>query len=210
MPELLASGQLKAVEEFATTGTLAVAADTWRIEQLQKHRIRALLAENELQQALHAAKGLFNVCGMGFTKDALPLIVDCLKATHPNDPALIAEFKLQVLANAQEDPAERRRLLAKHGGNSVMESIPADPDPYVDAIAKRRNLTDYRGLYGTGNLLLMSGRIKEAHAVFMKVYQIAPPQELKYASEGIAKLIKAEDGGLGKANQFVMSIRPKE
>ena len=56
----------------------------------------------------------------------------------------------------------------------------------------------------------MSGRIKEAHEVLMKVYQIAPPGELKYASEGIAKLIKAEDGGLGKANQFVMSIRPKE
>jgi hypothetical protein len=89
-----------------------------------------------------------------------------------------------------------------------MESIPADPTPYADAISKRKNVTDYRGLYGTGNLLLLSGRIKEAHDAFMRVYKIAPPGELKYASEGIAKLIKAEDGGLGKANQFVMSIRP--
>jgi len=209
MAALLRAGQNQAVEEFATKGTLAVAADTWRIEQLQKHRITALLAEHKPQEALHAAKGLFNVCGMGFTKDALPILVDCLKAANPNDPSLIPKFKLQVLANAQEDPAERQRLLAKYDGNSVMESILADPGPYGEAIAKRANITDYRGLYGTGNLLLMSGRIKEAHDVFMKVYQIAPPGELKYASEGIAKLIKAEEGGLGKANQFVMSIRPK-
>ena len=95
-------------------------------------------------------------------------------------------------------------------GNSVMNSIEADRELYADAIAKRQNLSDYRELYGTGNLLLLTGRIKEAHQVFMKVYQIAPSNELKYASEGIAKLIKAEDGGLGKANQFVMSVRPKE
>jgi tetratricopeptide (TPR) repeat protein len=207
---LLQAKQYAAVEEFANAGTIAVCADTWRIEQLQKHRIEALLAENKPGEALHAAKALFNVCGMGFTKDALPPLVDSLKAAHPDDPSIVPKFKLQVLANAQEDPAERKRLLAKYGGNSVMDSIPADPGPYKEAIEERKGLTDYRGLYGTGNLLLMSGRIKEAHEVFMKVYQIAPPGELKYASEGIAKLIKAEDGGLGKANQFVMSIRPKE
>jgi tetratricopeptide (TPR) repeat protein len=207
---LVRAKQYAAVEEFAVSGTIAVPADTWRIEQLQKHRIEALLAENKPDQALHAAKALFNVCGMGFTKDALPLLVDSLKAAHPDDPSIVPKFKLQVLANAQEDPVERKRLLAKYGGNSVMDAIPADPEPYKEAIEKRKGLTDYRGLYGTGNLLLLSGRIKEAHEVFMKVYQIAPPGELKYASEGIAKLIKAEDGGLGKANQFVMSIRPKE
>ena len=207
---LVNAKQYSAVEEFAILGTLAVAADTWRIEQLQKHRIEALLAENKPDEALHAAKALFNVCGMGFTKDALPLLVDSLKAAHPDDLSIVPKFKLQVLANAQEDPVERKRLLAKYGGNSVMDSIAADPEPYKEAIEERKGLTDYRGLYGTGNLLLMSGRINEAHEVFMKVYQIAPPGELKYASEGIAKLIKAEDGGLGKANQFVMSIRPKE
>jgi hypothetical protein len=207
---LVRAKQYAAVEEFSISGTIAVAADTWRIEQLQRHRVEALLAENKPDEALHAAKALFNVCGMGFTKDALPLLVDSLKAAHPDDPTLVSKFKLQVLANAQEDPAERKRLLAKYGGNSVMDSIPADPKPYKEAIEKRKGLTDYRWLYGTGNLLLMSGRIKEAHEVFMKVYQIAPTGELKYASEGIAKLIKAEDGGLGKANQFVMSIRPRE
>lgn len=210
MAGLLHSGRYAAVVEFATTGTLALPADTWRIEQLQKHRIAALLAENKPREALAAAKGLFNVCSLGFVKDALPILCDCLKAAHPDDRSIVPRLKLQVLANAQEDPAERKRLLAKYGGNSIMDSIPADPLPYSQAIADRRALSDYRGLYGTGNLLLLSGRVREAHETFAKVYQIAPPQELKYATEGIAKLIKAEEGGLGKANQFVISIRPEK
>ncbi|HZL36438.1 MAG TPA: hypothetical protein VFC78_14050 [Tepidisphaeraceae bacterium] len=205
---LLQAKQYAAVEEFAIAGTISLPADTWRIEQLQRHRVEALLAEGKPREALSAARGLFNVCGMGFTKDALPILCDCLKAAHPEDPGIVPRFKVQMLANAQEGPKDRARLLAKCGGNSIMESIPADPLPYAKAIASRAGLTEYRELYGTGNLLLMAGRLKEAHAVFDKVYAIAPKGELKYATEGIAKVIKAEDGGLGKANQFVISIRP--
>jgi hypothetical protein len=80
---LLRAEQYSTVEEFTTAGTIAVCPDTWRIEQLQRHRIEALLAENKPDEALRAAKALFNVCGMGFTKDALPLLVDALKAAHP-------------------------------------------------------------------------------------------------------------------------------
>jgi hypothetical protein len=210
MQGLLDSYQYNAVSELAIAGTLALPADTWRIEQLQKHRITALLRQDKPKEALAVAKGLFNMCGLGFVKDELPLLADCLKAAHPDDPRIVPQWKLQVLAGAQEDPAERKRLLEKYGGNSVMDAIPADPDPYVKAIAERRNITDYRGLYGTGNLLLLSGRTKEARQVFDKVYAIAPPGELKYATEGIAKCLKAEDGGLGRANQFVISIRPQK
>ena len=209
MQGLLDSYQYKAVGELAVAGTLALPADTWRIEQLQKHRITALLRQDKPKEALAVAKGLFNVCGMGFVKEELPLLAECLKQAHPEDPGIVARWKLQILAGAQEDPAERKRLMEKYGGNSVMDAIQADPTPYVKAIAERRTITDYRGLYGTGNLLLLSGRTKEAHEIFAKVYAIAPPGELRYATEGIAKLIKAEDGGIGRANQFVISVRPK-
>ena len=210
MQGLYDAGQYDAVCEFAIAGTLALPADTWRIEQLHKHRIRALLKLNRPNEALRAAKGLFNMCGLGFVKDELPLLADCLKAAHPDEPGIVPRWKLQILAGAQEDPAERKRLVEKYGGNSIMNSIPADPDPYAQAIAERRNIADYRGMYGTGNLLLLSGRIKEARQVFDKEYAIAPPGELKYATEGIAKCLKAEDGGLGRANQFVISIRPQK
>ena len=210
MLKLLAEKRYQAVEEFAITGTLALPADTWRIEQLQKHRIRALLEEHKPQEALQAAKALFNVCGMGFVKEALPILSECLAAVHPEDRSIVPKFKRQILAGAQEDPAERKRLLSLCGGNSIMDAIEADPAAYAQAIAQRRTVSDWRARYGMGNLLLMSGRIKEAREVFTKVYADAPPGELRYASEAIAKLIKAEDGGLGRANEFVLSIKPKE
>lgn len=209
MAQLLQHKEYAAVEEFAVAGTLALPADTWRIEQLQKHRIRALLEERRFPEALRAAKGLFNACGMGFVKEELPLLCECLAAAHPDDRGLVPRFKRQILAGAQEDAAERQRLLAKFGGNSIMTSIDADPTPYAEALRRRVGVSDWRALYGTGNLLLLSGRMKEARHVFEKVYAEAPATELRYASEAIAKLIKAEDGGLGRANQFVRSIQPK-
>jgi hypothetical protein len=206
---LLDHQQYGAVEELAVAGTLALPADTWRIEELQRYRIRALLAEHRSVDALHAAKALFNVCSMGFVKDALPLLSQALSAAHPNDPEIVPRFKLQVMAGASEDPAERQRLLEKYGGNTIMTSIAAEPDPYRVALEQRKNLTGWREQYGNGNLLLLSGRFAEARVVFTKVYTERPPEELRYASEAVAKLIKAEDGQLGRANQFVRSIRPQ-
>jgi hypothetical protein len=210
LAQLLKDKQYQAVEEFAVVGTLALPADTGRIEGLQKYRIRALLDEHKPQEALRVAKSLFNVCSMGFVKDELPLLCECLAAAHPDDPGIVPRFKRQVLAGAQEDPAERKRLLDQCGGNSIMEALEADPGPYTQTIAQRRSISDWRGRYGTGNLLLLSGRIKEAREVFTKVYADAPPSELRYASEAIAKLIKAEDGGLGRANEFLLSIKPRQ
>ena len=209
MVELLRTKHYSAVEEFAVAGTLACAADTERVQKLLKFRIEALLAEGKPQEALAAAKSLFNVCNMEFTKDALPLLCDCLTAARPQEPGIVARFKLQILANAQEDPSDRAKLALEYGRNSVMESIPTEKAPYSSALAGRKNLSDYHGLQGTGNLLLLVGRVREAHEVFAQAYRIAPPESLKPATEAIARVIKAEEGGLGKANQFIISIRPK-
>jgi len=209
MVKLLEQKQYAAVEEFAIAGTLALPADTWRIEQLQKHRIRALLEEHRPKEALRSAKALFNVCGMEFVKEELPILCECLAAAHSDDPGIVPRFKRQLLAGAQEDPAERKRLLDKVGGNSIMMSIEADPEPYAHALAGRRSTSDWRGMCGTANLLLMSARIGEAREVIARVYAQAPASELRYASEAVARGIKAEDGGLGRANEFVRSIKPR-
>jgi hypothetical protein len=118
-------------------------------------------------------------------------------------------FRLQQLAGAQSDPAIRKISLAELG-ESVMASIEVDGAPFKDAIAQRQNAADYDTLYSLGNLLLISGRIPEAREVFEKVYKIAPAGELNYASEAIAKVIKAEDGAIGRANAFAAAIRPRE
>jgi hypothetical protein len=208
LKELMKQGQYQAVEQLAIAGTLALPADTWRLEVLQGYRVLALLAEHKNDEALRAAKGLFNVCGMGYVKDALPLLFQSVAAARPQDPSLVPRFKRQVLAGAREEEDERKREWDKVGGNGIMNSIDADPGPYEASIKSRAGLTAWRERYGTGNLLLLAGKISEAKAIFDQVYASAPDGELRYASEAKAKMIKAEDGAVGRANQFVRSIRP--
>lgn len=209
MVALLRTRQYEAVKEFAIAGTLAAPADTWRIEQLYRHYVRALLDTGRPQEALSAAKALFNVSSLSFLPTSLDLLSECLRAAHPEDPGIVPRFKLQQLAGAQTDEAERRKALAE-AGESVLSKIEVDPKPYAAAIARRRGMADYRGLYGTGNLLLLSGQIKEAREVFDKAVAMAPENESKYANEAAAKLLKAEDGSVGRANAWVMSIRPAQ
>lgn len=210
MTQLLDQREFAAVEEFAIAGTVAVADDPARLEQLQKHRVRALLAQGRPQEALRAAKALFNVCTMHFVVDALPLLTDALTAAHPDDPSLVPRFRLQVLANAQEVPAERDRLRAKYGNNSVIETLAADPEPYVKAIRELETKSDYRSVFSEANLQLLSGHIAKAAELLDRAYKLASPAEITVATEGLARKLKAEDGAVGRANQFVGAIRPTE
>src|ERR1700730_15484793 len=56
--ELMKLQRYADVEALAMEGTLALPADTWRLEVLQSFRVKALLAEHKNDEALHAAKGL--------------------------------------------------------------------------------------------------------------------------------------------------------
>ncbi len=208
MTAMLKAGRFTDVEKIALDGTISVAADTWRIEQLQKHRVRALLEEGKAAEALAGAKALFNVSGMHFTPEALSLLAECLHAAHPENPGIVARFKLQEIEGAQTDADERAKGLAATG-EAVLAKVPIDPTPYISAVHRLYGAADYRSLYGLGNLLLLSGDVKGAREAFERAYRMAPATELKSASEAIAKLIKAEDGTIGRANAFVLSIRPK-
>jgi tetratricopeptide (TPR) repeat protein len=253
-----------AIDEFAIAGSIAVARDTWPIEQLQRYRVRALRAAGKKQEALSAAKALFNVSGIGSTQYVIQELCICLKEVYPQDPGIVYRFKLQQLAGAQPTAEARRKAWEELRGlgdgaapadapdanptgeppvprqtaarnatptgelpvprstmgtspvpgrtaspqGDILASIEIDPKPYEQAIEKLRGRNDYDSLYGLGNLLLLSGRATEAREVFERIVKIAPPKEIPYATEGLAKAIKAEDGAVGRANQFILSVRP--
>lgn len=198
-----------AIEEFAITGSIAVARDTWPVEQLQRSRVLALRKAHKPQEALSAAKALFNVSGLGSTQHCIRELCDCLREAHPDDPGIVYRFKLQQLAGAQTDPEARRGALADTG-ERILDKIEIDPKPYEEAIEKLKDRTDYDSMYARGNLLLLAGRTKEARELFERIYKTAPAKELPYAAEGLAKAIKAEDGAIGRCNAFILSIRPKQ
>jgi tetratricopeptide (TPR) repeat protein len=208
LESLTRAGRAAEVEEFANAGSVAVARDTWLVEQLQRHRVRALLVAGKRREALAAAKGLFNVSGLGSTPYCIQTLADCLKAARPEDLGVVNRFKWQQLALAAEDPKVRAEQ-SKDLGPLVMDSIEVDPKPFEAAIEARKDASDYDGLYAKGNLLLLAGRCREARELFQKLYETAPERELAYAAEGLAKAIKAEHGSLGRCNEFVLSIRPR-
>jgi hypothetical protein len=209
MAALLRARRYDEVQEFALRGTVAAARDTWRFEQVQKHRIRALLESGRAEQALAAAKGLYNVCGTGFVPECLQILSDCLRAAHPGDRALVTRFKLQQLADAQTDESARKAAVAE-AGEPVLATVKADPEPYRKAIEGLQGKEDFASLYAMGNLLLLSDRVAEAKAAFDKAYAVAPATELRYVTEAVAKVMKAEDGGVGRMNAWIVSIRPAE
>jgi tetratricopeptide (TPR) repeat protein len=205
---LCSSARHEEVTQLVIAGSVALPNDTWAVEQLHRHRVRALQDAGRHKEALAAGKSLFLVAGMGSVTHDLELLGTLLRRAHPDDPTIVHRFKLQQLAGAQEEPGERQTALARVDGKSILDSIPIDPKPYADAIQSRSGRSDYASLYGTGNLLLLSGRIPEAREAFQKAYDVAPPGEINYASEGLAKVLKAEDLAVGRANAFVKSIRP--
>jgi tetratricopeptide (TPR) repeat protein len=209
MQTLLSALRFQDVDELGIAAMIAAARDTWQVEQLQRYRMRAFLSNDKPKEGLAAARALFNVAGMGSVPHDLSNIALALSFAYRTDPAVANRFHLQQLAGAQADAEQRKKLLADLG-DDVMASIQVDPAPFAQAIKERQNAADYDTLYSLGNLLLISGRISEAREIFEKVYKMAPPGELNYASEAIAKVIKAEDGCIGRANQFVSAIRPKD
>jgi hypothetical protein len=209
MSRLMAARRFDDVEELGVLAIIAASRDTWQVEQLQRYRLGGFLGARKAKEGLAAARALFNVAGMGSVPHDLASMINAMRFAFPGDAARPNHFRLQQLAGAQSDPAIHKMALAELGEN-VMASIAVDGAPFKDAIAQRQSATDYDTLYSLGNLLLVSGRISEAREVFEKVYKIAPPGELNYSSEAIAKVIKAEDGSIGRANAFAAAIRPKE
>jgi predicted negative regulator of RcsB-dependent stress response len=205
-----------ASSDSANTGTssprqqiIRAARDTWSIEQLQRQHIDSLLKSDQPDQALVAAKALFLVSGIGSTQYCIHKLAECFKAANPRDSAIVSTFKLQQLALASSDPALRAKQ-SKDLGENVLAAIPIDPKPFEKAIDALAGKKDYNSLYAKGNLLLLSGRVPEARQAFEAAYKAAPPGELKYATEGLMKVIKAEDLSIGRMNQTILELRPKE
>ena len=89
---------------------------------------------------------------------------------------------------------------------SVLAGIKVDAAAYEEAIAAQTR-ESYDSYTALGNLLLLADRPKEAHTAFERGYALAVEKDLPAATENIARAIKAEDGAIGRANGWVLSLR---
>jgi tetratricopeptide (TPR) repeat protein len=202
--QLLAKGKPDAAIAQAAKEMLNRPRDWQNVQKPLKVQARAYLAINKPQEALRCAKMVYNVSNMAETGDAVLLVYQCLQAAYPDDGGILDRFRAEQEAGAIA-PADLSPASAKR--SPVMDSIRLEGARFDEVIKKQAD--DYDGLLAKGNLLLISDRVKEARVVFEKVYEVAPPDRLGGATENLARCIKAEDGTIGRANAFVLSLRPK-
>jgi tetratricopeptide (TPR) repeat protein len=187
---------------------LIAPAETRSVELALQARIHALLALDKTQEALSDAKSLFNVASMAGTSEAILTLAECLNAAHPDDPGIFNQFRAEQVAGAATQPVTAATTQQSGPHCAALEQIKVDGQAYVEAV-KRFPGEDVMGLLARGNLLLMADRIKEARAIFQRLYSLSGA-DINEASEALARVMKAEDGTIGRANSWVLSIRPKK
>ena len=203
------------------------------IEQFQKRRVQALLQLGRPQDALREARSLYNIAPMHSTADAIELVSQCLTAAHPEDPEIAQRFRMQQLAGATiaagpavgaATPSTQPAIAPSPGQTlspadilrgqapaeqTILNALVVDPKPYEAA---------HLAVQGDGwdqwrsrtLLLLLANRTAEAQQAAEQAYAIAPEAALREASELIARTLKARDGCIGRANAWVLSIRPPD
>jgi hypothetical protein len=204
--DLIGLRRFDETEDFAVAVINARPVDIRLIENCQQARIRAKLLANKPQEALPLARSLYNVCFMGDTSKAIDLIAECLYDINAaDDPAgAVRKFKLQQIHGAATTQPS-------NPDENILSQIKLDPKPYQPGLA-RIELVDstWEAAMGKGNLLLLAGKTPEAAKVFDKAYALASDGNLAAATEAVARAMRAEDGTVGRANAWILSLRPPE
>ncbi len=207
LPALKQAGRYQQVADIALEGILA-RPGAKEVTPLFLLRIRALLALNENDAALQAAKSCYNDCEYKTTPEVVLLVAECLTRASGTDKDLGAQFKAeQVAASLPLAQGEQNPL---SGTPAILKSIIIDATPYENEIDKRQFKTNRpieRCYYA--NMLLIGDRAADAEVVFRDVFMNAATQEdYVMAAEGVAKALRAEDGTIARSNAFLASIQP--
>jgi hypothetical protein len=129
-------------------------------------------------------------------------VCQCLNAVDPSDRNVLRQYRNEQIAGTGPNSS------AVEGGASSLSKVEIDPDPYQAAI-NQITAEDFRSLTAQGNLMLLAGRANDAWEVFERAYTMASDRDLPAATESLARCIKAQDGTIGRANAWILSLRPQ-
>jgi tetratricopeptide (TPR) repeat protein len=191
----------------------AIPWDTKAIMKVQAYRARALLYQGAWDRALFNAKGMFNIATLDKHDDAINLMDECLKdARLAKDPEIIQRFNAEQVTGALPPTTQPAGAAPASKPATVLQSITCG-DQYramLRRAVEHVQGTDYKAFAGCGNLYLLADQPVEAKKYFERAYQIAPPEALAEATENLARVMKAEDGGIGRANAWLNAQKAKK
>jgi len=139
---------------------------------------------------------------------ASPPVTGALPATMSVTPTVSATPTTEPSMMADSTPTSAPTMSVEDDlGENILKSIQVDPTPYEQALHRLSNSTSFRDLMARGNLLLLSDRASEALVCFELAYDLAKDKDLIVATEAIARAIRAQDGVVGRANAYIVSLQ---
>jgi tetratricopeptide (TPR) repeat protein len=177
------------------------------VQARQRDKAKELFAAGAYQQALEAAVSFYNVCELSKTTEATKLIAAILSRTRGKRVAeeFDREQGLASDATASEPGVN---------GTPIFRTIDHDSTSYDWKITELEATPEnFNSMIARGNLLLLSGRPKEARLYFEFALQFANAEHLELpdrtatAVEGIARTIRDEDGCAQRADAFIGSLQ---
>jgi len=200
---LFAGQRYHDVEDLSVQLILAKPEDTPRVEGALQTQIKAFNLEKRYDKALAASKQLLWVSTMPHTGEALLAVARQLALAHPEDKDIVEKFRQEQIDGAKPttEPTDVVRTSA------VLPQIKVDATPY-EAAVKDIVDGDYDSQMRLGNLLLLTDKPKEAKVAFETALALSMDKQgaASTAAEGVARSIRAQDGTVGRANAFAMSV----
>ena len=201
------AGLLEQTIDMIDQATLARADDLGCLERALAVRAQTFLAAGQPLPALASAKSLYNVSSMANTGKALGLLAKCLQAAYPEDRDLLIRFRDQQVAGAA--PATTQPAAAQPTVlGQVKVSAAVYEKPFGNSLLPTLAEEDFAKLTRAGNLLLLADRPLDAKLWFEQAYRVCNTGQLPQATESLARALKAQDGTIGRANAFLLALRP--
>jgi tetratricopeptide (TPR) repeat protein len=208
LSDCLLPGAWREVSELALACINAQPDRVDRLTYFMTIRIEALLGAGKSDEALLAAKSLYNVCSVQDVRKAIDLVAKCITAARPRQPGLSNRFILQQIAGCVSDGTNH--LFGVDLGTPVFSSIPVSGTEYDGGGLRSERNREWRS-FGQANVLLMQDEPKEARRLFESLTHSMTSTVAEAANEGLARVLKAETARLNEANDYLRSrVQPNK
>ena len=199
------AGMSAAAEELLLDAMPIAARDPGgaQLSRVLKARVDLLLEAQRYDEAVEAAKAFYNVCPMSNTWEAIEILATCL-AKRPDGENSAARFRMEQFIGSSaksEKPASATLL------STIKARVPLEA---IESATPADETADFVEMCAMGNLLLAGDQPTDAEFWFKKAYRSATKQQLGVATESLARCMRAQDGSVGRANAFVIELRPTE
>jgi hypothetical protein len=158
-------------------------------------RVEALVRLNRSEEALQAAKSVYNACDIK-NMDRVNMVVRlALTNRFPEDRGIGARFAMEQAQSSSTAPATQPN-------SGILKSIKIDPAIYAEALAKweAKSKTSRTDAEKYATMLLLAGQPDKAEEVLRDLVAQNPDfQAQQRYADGLARVAKAQDGNLTRA-----------